>query len=80
MPRILRDYNQQEQNGFVNLFENTKTKTDRLFEGIASKMYRHEYCLVGNDLVEEVLEWFEKAGLNVRIVETSRIQTEIELV
>jgi phage host-nuclease inhibitor protein Gam len=80
MPRNLRDYNEMEQNGFVKLFEDTKTKTDRLFEGIASKMYRHEYCLVGNDLVEEVLEWFKKAGLNVRIVETSRIQTEIELV
>jgi phage host-nuclease inhibitor protein Gam len=80
MPRKLRDFNEQEQNGFVKLFEDTKTKTDRLFEGIASKMYRHEYCLVGNDLVEEVLEWFEKAGLNVRIVESSRIQTEIELV
>lgn len=80
MPRNLRDYNEQEQNGFYNLFSSTKAKTDMLFEGIASKLYRHEYCLVGNDLVEEALQWFEEAGLNVRIVDKSWCQTEIELV
>ena len=80
MPRNLRDYNEQEKNAFVNLFESKEYKNDMLFEGIASKMYRHEYCLIGNDLVEEVLNWFEKAGLNIRIVEKSRIQTELELV
>lgn len=80
MPRNLRDYNKEEQEGFYNLFSSKEYKKDMLFEGIASKMYRHEYCLIGNDLVEEVLNWFEKAGLKVRIVEKCRIQTELELV
>lgn len=80
MPRKLRDYNESEQQGFFNLFQSKEVKSDTLFEAIASKMYRHEYCLIGNDLVEQVLNWFENCGLNVRIVEKSRIQTEIELV
>jgi hypothetical protein len=80
MFRQLRDYNESEQNGFANLFQSKEAKSDVLFEVIASKMYRHEYCMVGNDLVEEVLAWFEKCGLNVRISDKSRIQCEIELV
>lgn len=80
MPRQLRNYNQEEKEGFQKLFESKENKTDRIYESIACKMYRHEYCLIGNDLVEDVVKWFEKCGLKVNIKESCSIQTEIVLI
>jgi hypothetical protein len=80
MAKILRTYNNEEQKGFQNLFESIECKKDGLFEAIASKMYRHEYCLVGHDLEEKVINWFKNCGLNVKISEKDSIYTEIELV
>lgn len=76
----LRDYNLMEVKGFENLFESKQYKNDALFEAIADKMYRHEYCLVGHDLEKEVITWFEECGLNVKIVKKDSIYTLIELV
>jgi len=76
----LRTYNEIENKGFQNLFESIECKKDGLFEAIASKMYRHEYCLVGHELEEKVIEWFNDCGLNVRISDKDSIYTEIELV
>ena len=78
--RKLRDYNESEAKGFQNLFESIECKKDGLFEAIASKMYRHEYCLIGHDLEEKVMAWFERCGLTVEITEKDSIYTEIVLV
>lgn len=78
--RKLRSYNDLEQKGFQNLFESNECNEDELFIAIASKMYRHEYCLVGHDLEEKVFQWFKNCGLNVRISDKDSIYTEIELV
>lgn len=76
----LRTYNEIENKGFQNLFESIECKKDGLFEAIASKMYRHEYCLVGHDLEEKVINWFKECELNVKIINKDSIYTEIELV
>ena len=78
--RKLRSYNDLEQKSFQNLFESNECNEDELFIAIASKMYRHEYCLVGHDLEEKVFQWFKSCGLNVRISDKDSIYTEIELV
>lgn len=80
MSKVLRDYNEQEGNAFRKLFESEEFRTDRIYESIGSKMYRHEYCLVGNNMVEEVVAWFEKCGLHVKTHEPETYQTEIELI
>jgi hypothetical protein len=80
MGRKLKDINEIEKKGFQNLFESIECKKDDLFEAIASKMYRHQYCLVGHDLEKKVIEWFENCGLNVRISDKDSIYTEIELI
>jgi hypothetical protein len=78
--RKLRSYNDLEQKAFQNLFESIECNEDELFIAIASKMYRHEYCLVGHDLEEKVINWFKNCGLNVKISDKDSIYTEIELI
>lgn len=80
MPKYLRVYNKEEAKGFRNLFDSKEYETNRIYQSLAEKMFRHEYCLVGNDLVKDVLTWFERCGLKVRVVDEGDYQTEIELI
>lgn len=80
MGKKLRTYNDQELNAFRKLFESNEYKSNRIYESIGDKFYRHEYCLVGNEMVEEVLSWFKKCGLTIQVVRVEKYQTEIELI
>lgn len=76
----LRTFNEQEEKAFYNLFVSKEYKTNRLYESIGSKLYRHEYCLVGNELVDEVVKWLKYCGLKVKVHSPGSYQTIVELV
>jgi|HigsolmetaAR206D_1030411.scaffolds.fasta_scaffold00003_116 hypothetical protein len=80
MPKELRTYTEKEAECFRRLFESVEYRTNQLYQSIAEKMYRHEYCLVGHDLTTTVMEWMKRCGLNVRIAGKNGLFTEIELV
>ncbi|MED1674710.1 hypothetical protein [Pallidibacillus thermolactis] len=78
--KTLRVYNEQESNAFRVLFESEEFCNNRLYESAACKLFRHEYCYVDNGLVDQIMNWFSRCGLKVRVAKKESYQTMIELV
>lgn len=74
------EFSETEKLAFEKIFTSEKYKINPIYEVVADKIYRHQYCLVGNDLLEEITKWFNDCGLKFKITNQDRIFTEIELI
>lgn len=75
----LRELNEQEKASFAAMYKEIAEIPNPIFESILDKMYRHQYCLVGHEMTENVQNWFKTYGLNTVVSETDRIFTTIQL-
>jgi hypothetical protein len=52
---------------------------DPIRESVASKLLRHGYASVGNDILNSILTWLDECGIKYSLQENGRLQTYVHI-